>query len=225
MTEIFRAMEVIVKKELSCSAHDLEHVYRVINLCKILTQNERNVNWEILSIAALMHDIARVYEDKDPTGQTDHAILGAQKAADYLQETELSPDTIGAIRHCIESHRYRSGLAPQTIEGKILFDADKLDVIGAIGIARSFALTGQYGEPFYAEVDLEQYIKTNLVGGSPEGRVKDIHQHTANIEFELKLRHIPQRLYTQKAKAIANERIAFMTAFFDRLRQEIHGTS
>ena len=225
MKETFLAMENIVKKELSCSAHDLEHVYRVLNLCNQLAQDESNVNWEVLSIAALMHDIARVREDQDPTGQTDHAILGAQMAEEHLHKADLNPETIAAIRHCIESHRYRSGNAPQTIEGKILFDADKLDVIGAIGIARSYAITGQYGEPFYADVDLESYIRENLVGGKPEGRVKDIHKHAANLEFELKLRHIPQRLYTQKAKAIAKERISFMTAFFKRLQQEIHGAS
>lgn len=212
-----------VHQELSCSAHDLEHVHRVETLALRLAGDRPEIDRDVLRLSALLHDIARVKEDHDLSGQIDHALLGGEMAEAILRELGFDEKTIGQIKHCVVSHRYRGNHVPETPEAKILFDADKLDVIGAIGIVRSYVITGQYGEPIYSDIPLETYIQENLAGGKPDGRVIDIHKHTANLEFELKLRHIPERLFTPEAKQIAKERICFMTEFFSRLKSELAG--
>jgi uncharacterized protein len=223
MHTILPQIRSAVEQELSCSAHNMDHVDRVLRLCQFLSQGDPEVDPDILSAAALLHDIARVKEDQDPTGQTDHAVVGAAMAAALLRRLGVPEAKIAAITHCIESHRYRTANPPRSKEAKILFDADKLDVIGAIGIARSYAITGQYGEAFYSDTPLDEYIRENLIGGIPTGRVKDISKHATNLEFELKLKHIPEKLYTDRAKSLAVHRIAFMKAFFEELKLEIKG--
>lgn len=221
--DIYRIIEERLEQELSCSAHNLEHVRRVYSLCRLLAADQPEVDRDILKMAALLHDIARVKEDEDNSGGTDHAVLGAAMAGEILEPLGVSTARIAAVQHCIAAHRYRNQNKPRTIEARILFDADKLDVIGAIGIARSFVLAGQYHEPIYSGIPLAEYIGSNLVGGVATGRVKDISRHTADLEFALKLKHIPQRLYTEKAKRLAAARVRFMADFFARLEKEIAG--
>jgi uncharacterized protein len=164
-----------------------------------------------------------VKEDEDNSGNIDHAILGASMAENILRDFDYSEENIKNIKHCIAAHRFRSGNEPKTKEAKILFDADKLDVIGVIGIARGFMMAGQYGEKIYSNVPIDEYIKDNLVGGKANGRIKEISKHAPNLEFETKLKHIPQKLYTQKAKEIGRQRLEFMKQFFVRLKNEING--
>ncbi|MGE5578303.1 MAG: HD domain-containing protein, partial [Syntrophothermus sp.] len=149
----FQAIKEAVEKELSCSAHDLDHVMRVYNLCLYLARNEAGVNGagvdvdiEVLKAAALLHDIARVREDRDGSGSIDHAVLGARMAEEILVDMDYPGEKVEQVKHCIRSHRFRGGNEPQTIEAKILFDADKLDAMGAVGVARFFMVAGEYGE-------------------------------------------------------------------------------
>jgi uncharacterized protein len=223
VADIFQKLEAAVVCELACSAHDLEHVKRVYRLCLKLAADLPQIDWDVLRAAALLHDIARVKEDQDPSGTIDHAVLGAKMATELLHSNGFPEPQIAAVVHCIVNHRYRSGRIPESLEAQVLFDADKLDVLGAIGIARSYILTGEYGEPLYSEAPLAEYIQENLVGGVAEGRVKDMAKHTANLEYELKCKMIPERLHTPQAKAMAAQRLAFMDEYFQRLRQEITG--
>ena len=130
MEEKYQKIKEIVEKELSCSAHDMEHVLRVYNLCLHLAENESDVDLDILKTSALLHDIARAKEDKDDSGSIDHAILGAEMAEKILIDFGYSKDKIEAIKHCIIAHRFRSGNEPKTKEAKTLFDDYKLYVIG-----------------------------------------------------------------------------------------------
>jgi len=218
MKQKIEALKEIVRQELSYAAHDLDHVLRVYQLCILLAKEEKDVDMEVLIPAVLLHDIARRQEDEDRTGEIDHAILGAEMAAAILLELDYDTSHIDQIKYCITAHRFRSGLVPETVEAKILFDADKLDVIGAVGIARSFMLAGQHSEKMYSAIPVEEYIKENV---GKNGRIKDVSKHTTNLEFELKLKKIPDRLFTQKAREIAKERIAYMQEFFETLRKEI----
>ncbi len=120
----------IVQEKLTCSAHNLDHVFRVYNLCLLLAKDEKDVDLEVLIPSALLHDIARVEESNDKTGKIDHAILGSIIAEDILKYLEYEEDKIEKIKHCILTHRFRTGNEPNSIEAKILFDSDKLDVIG-----------------------------------------------------------------------------------------------
>ena len=125
----------IIREKLTCSAHNLDHVMRVYNLCLVLAKYEENVDLEVLVPAALLHDIARVEEIGDKTGKIDHAVLGSELAGDILKNMDYDEEKVEKIKHCILAHRYRTGNEPSTIEAKILFDADKLDAIGAVGVA------------------------------------------------------------------------------------------
>jgi len=210
----------IVKEKLTCSAHNLDHVFRVYNLCLLLAKYEKDVDLEILIPSALLHDIARVEESQDKTGEIDHAVLGGVIAEDILRKLEYEEEEIEKIKHCIITHRFRTGNEPNTIEAKILFDSDKLDVIGASGIARTFMLAGQFGQRLIANESLDEYLKCNTV---ENGRLKDVSKHTPFIEYEVKFKKIPDKLYTEKAKEIGKERLKFMDEYFTRLKLEIDG--
>ncbi len=210
----------IVEKELTDSAHNIGHINRVYNMCLKLAKGE-DVDLEVIKISALLHDIARTKEDEDNSGKTDHALLGAEMAEKILKR--FNYNKISEVKHCILSHRYRSNIKPITKEAKILFDADKLDVLGSIGIARAFMFAGRYNERMYSEDPINEYIKNNLEGKKHNGRIKEIKKHTPLLEYELKLKRIPEKLYTKKAKKIAETRLKFMDEFFQRLKSEING--
>lgn len=219
MKNKIKEIEKIVKKELSCSAHNLDHVYRVYNLSLTLAKGIK-VDQEVLKAAVLLHDIARVREDNDNTGKTDHAMLGAEMAEKILLKLSFPSDKIEHIKDCIRTHRYRADNKPKTLEAKILFDADKLDAIGAIGVSRAFVWVGSNQANIYNDIDLKEYIKKNI---DKSGRIKCKNQHSANIEFETKLKYIVKKLYTKKGKEIGKERIKYLKDFFKRLEKEIKG--
>lgn len=209
----------IVKGKLTCSAHNLDHVFRVYNLCLLLSKDEKDVDLEVLIPAALLHDIARVEESEDKTGKIDHAVSGSRMAKIILRDLGYEEDQIDKIRHCIITHRFRTGNEPKTIEAKILFDADKLDALGACGIARTFTLSGQFGQRLISEPD-DNSLASNT---GENGRIKDVSKHTPFDEYEVKFKKIPGKLYTEKAKEIGERRLEFMKEYFDRLSREIQG--
>ena len=212
-------IKMIVEEKMSCSAHNMEHVMRVFDLCGLLASDFDYVDMEVLLVSALLHDIARVEEDSDRSGMTDHSILGANIAGNLLKELKYPEDKIERIKHCIRTHRFRSGNEPVTMEAKILFDADKLDVLGAVGLSRTYMMSGQYGQSL--DFDFENYsLEEN---SNNNGRLKDMSKHSPFIEFECKYRKIPERLHTEKARVIAVERLAFMDNFFKRLKDELRG--
>ena len=210
----------IVQEKLTCSAHNLDHVFRVYKLCLLLAKYEENVDLEVLIPAALLHDIARVEESEDKTGEIDHAVLGSEMAEGILRMLEYEEEKIEKIKHCIRAHRFRTGNEPNTLEAKILFDSDKLDVIGASGIARTFMLAGQFGQSLTIDQSLEDYLNKNTV---ENGRIKDVSKHTPFIEYEIKFKKIPDKLYTKKAKEIGKKRLKFMEEYFNKLKLEIQG--
>lgn len=209
-----------VEEELSCSAHDIDHIFRVYNLGMLIAKDEKQVDMNVLIPSILLHDIARVKEDRDTTGVTDHAVLGSEMADCILTRLGYQKNIIEKIRHCIISHRYRSSSKPKTIEAKILFDADKLDGLGAIGIARSFMMVAQYGSKLYEDISQYKQTENNLIESS---KLNNILKHPPNIEFEIKFKRMPENLYTKKAKEIAEERKKYMESFFERLREEVKG--
>jgi uncharacterized protein len=228
MEEKYGQLKTIVEKEMegASPAHDINHVMRVYNLCLELAECEPNVDLDVLRTAALLHDIARTKEDRQGhvhALDVDHAVLGAEMSDKILRDLGYSEEKIKNIEHCIASHRFRGENLPRTIEAKILADADKLDVLGATGIARSFMIGGECGQKIYSDTPIDDYVKENLVGGKSNGRIINPSKHASNLEFETKFRQIPNKLHTQKAREIARERLEYMKQFFDRLKSEING--
>ena len=119
----------------------------------------------------------------------------------------------------IRTHRYRADAPPQTVEARVLYDADKLDAIGAIGVARAFAMAGQRNSALWAEVS-EEYAQRQRSTGRGDA---ESAEHTPVHEFVFKLSRLQDTLCTATAKAIAAERHRFMVAFFQRLASEVKG--
>ncbi len=222
MQDKFQKIREIVEKELSCSAHDMDHVDRVYNLCLHLAKGEK-VDIDVLRAAVLLHDIAKSREYNDKTGTFDHATEGAKIAGGVLKKLDFPEDKIKHIKDCIISHRYKTDNKPKTLEAKILFDADKLEAVGAIGVVRAYVWIGKNNGRIYYKLDnLDEYIKNNL-GGKINGKVKDRTIHSPQIELETKVKFLVDRLFTKKAKKIGRERVKYFKEFLHRLEKEIKG--
>ena len=222
MEKVFERIRKEAEQAMARTSHAFDHVERVYNMCMHLAEGEQ-VDLDVLKAAAWLHDIARNEEDADSSGETDHALLGGKKAEKILKEVGFPAEKIERVQECIRTHRFRSDRKPESIEAKILFDADKLDALGAVGVARGYVWTGENGAQIYRPcVNIEEYIKENL-GGKKNGIIQDKTKHTAHIEFETKHKHVKDRMFTQKGKAIAEERIAYYKSFLDRMEQEIKG--
>jgi uncharacterized protein len=222
MEKKYRELKKIVEKEFSQdTTHTIDHVMRVYHTAMLIASDHSNVDMDVLKTSVLLHDIARVKEDADNTGNIDHAILGAIMAKEILEKLNYPQDKISKITNCIKTHRYRSGGRPESIEAEILFDADKIDLLGSIGIARTYMIAGEQNQRLYSFTKLDEYVNDNLVDKKPNGRIKDISKHAPNLEFETKIKNIPKKLFTSKAKEIAKERIEFMEEFFIQLKKEI----
>jgi uncharacterized protein len=186
--------------------HDFDHVLRVLALAENLAERE-GADLEIVRTATLLHDVARGWGDRLTT---DHAQAGADFARRLLDGQPS--ERVEAVAHAIAAHRFRGTVSPRTVEARVLHDADKLDAIGAIGVARAFAYGGHEGQRLWAEVppDYAESAATR-------------RQHTPVHEYQMKLSRIRGRLLTESARAIAEDRHAFMVAFFHRLEQEVRG--
>ena len=191
------------------SAHDFDHVLRVFALAERLARAE-GADVEIVRAAVLLHDMARA--DEDATGG-DHAQMAAERARVILLERGATSAQADAIAHAIAAHRFRSSAPPQTLEAQILFDADKLDATGAIGVARAYAVGGALNQRLWSPVAPDAVA-------TREQRNSD---HTPVAEFVVKLSQLRERMYTATARQIAEERHAYMVDFFARLEREVRG--
>lgn len=192
-------------------SHGPDHSERVYQTA-IRMGKAMDADLEILTAAALLHDIGRQEESKSK-GAICHAAHGAIMAVEILRNLDYSEDHIEKICHCIRAHRYRGSEKPQTREAEILFDADKLDSIGAIGIGRAFLFAGQIGACLHnPEID-------------PHETESYSNQDTAYREFQVKMTRVRDALLTPAGQQIAETRHRFMETFFDQLNREIYGTS
>lgn len=194
------------------AVHDFEHVLRVYRTAMKLGEEE-GADLDIIHAAALLHDSRGA--EPGGAGRMEHHITSANFAGEVLQAEGWPQARIKAVRHAIRAHRYRGREdLPETLEARVLFDADKLDVIGAIGAARTIAYSVLAGEPMY-----ERPSRQFLAGG---GEVDGEH-HSSYHEYLFKLRKVKDRLFTASAKRMAEKRHAAMTAFFEQLAAEYEG--
>ena len=190
--------------EDACPSHDWSHVERVYNLALKITRIEK-ADLFIVQLATLLHDIGRKQEMQNP--ELDHAQISTKLAEQILKKYQIEKGIIEQVLHCISSHRFRNNRKPETTEAKILFDADKLDCIGAIGIARAYAWAGKQGIKLYSD--------KNYLGTGYE------KEHSPVTEFLYKLSKVKDQMQTETGKQLAEERHKFTSEYFDRLKQEI----
>ena len=176
-----------------------------------IAKTENNVNYDVLIAACLLHDIGRKEQFENPA--LCHAIVGSEKAYRFLMAHGFEMSYAEQVKQCIKTHRYRKNNLPQSIEAKILFDADKLDVAGAIGIARTLLYKGSISEPLYS-------VMSN---GSVSTGENDITPSFFQ-EYKYKLENLYSNFYTEKATTIAEERQYIAREFYNSLYQEVNSS-
>ncbi|WP_137284232.1 HD domain-containing protein [Halorussus salinisoli] len=188
-------------------AHDWHHVQRVAQLAETLAE-EYDVDDDVLFAAVWLHDVGRAREDRGEIA--DHAEWGAREAGGILSDLGADEETIGAVRHCIRAHRYSNDVEPETPEAEILCDADNLDALGAVGIARIFSYGGELGQPIH-DPDLPPEDDDTDAG---ETQLNHLHK---------KLLSLRDRMYTDAGREVAAERHAYVAEFAERFEREAMG--
>lgn len=195
--------------ENSGGSHDWDHTERVVSLCKHIGKFEK-ADLKILVASAILHDIGRAKEKKS-NWKLDHALISAKMSEPILTKLGFVQEEIDQITYCIRSHRFKGKKIPKTVEAKVLFDSDKLDAIGAIGIGRAFVFSGELGaRVHHPEITMENSLEYS----------KD---DTAYRHFLEKLSKVKDRLFTAEGKNIARGRHEYMEGFFKRLNDEVLG--
>lgn len=195
------------------SVHGFDHILRVYRMAERLAQQE-GADLEVVRLAALLHDADGSHASADIERKA-HQHASAAFARQVLEGEGLPEARIAEVLHAIRSHRFRDeSEQPQSLEAKILFDADKLDAIGAIGVARAIAYSVQAGQTYFDRPS-ERFLRS--------GEKEPGETHSAYHEFLFKLVRLKDRLYTPSARLIAEERHRFMVRFFERLGEEIDG--
>ncbi len=179
-----KLIEEVRKSIPKYGTHGYDHIERVYKMCLHIGQVEK-ADMRILLSAALLHDISRLEEN--------HAKAGAEKAKLILKRSEYTPDEIRKITNDIMTHSYSGKKLPETLEGKILSDSDKLDALGALGVYRTALYSGEHARP-----------------------IDDFIAH-----FKEKLFKLEDLLFTNEAKKIARNRTEYMRRFFKRFNREL----
>ncbi len=211
MTEqdLWQTFEGVVKAKLANApgCHDYAHTLRVLHNAELLLQTEPEADSSVVRTAALFHDFARP-EELASNGKEDHAQLGAELVRQELEKLNCDQAFADHVTACIRTHRYRGKFIPETLEAKIVYDADKLDSTGAFGIARAFHFAGRIGACLHNTA--EEAINSGAYGKND----------SAYREYLVKLRYLPEKMLTASGKERAKERAAFMDEFFLRLNNE-----
>ena len=189
------------------AAHDIAHIERVVkNARNILL--EESADKEIVIAAAWLHDCVSL--PKDHPERKKASTLAAQKAAEFLLTTSFPKNKVPAVAHAIEAHSYSGERSPETIEAKIVQDADRMDAVGAIGIARCFAVGGALNRAIYSPSD-----------PFAESREPDDSKWTLD-HFYQKLFRLPDLMHTRTARKIVGKRVEFMKDYLRELSGEIN---
>jgi uncharacterized protein len=201
------------------AAHDFDHVLRVVHLAEKIGRAE-GADATVVRVAALLHDVPTpdALEPGAAPGATHrptHHLRAAEFAQQFLLGRGMPPAQVENVVHCIQAHRFRDqSVQPRTLEARCLYDADKLDSLGAIGVGRAFAYAGAHGARLWTEPGRA------LV---PDGARPDGADYTPVHEYVYKLQRILATLHTETARRIGVERHDFMARFFERLDAEARG--
>lgn len=208
----YQRIEACMLDCLQDTAHDKDHVYRVLYNAMAIAQEEHGADMEILIAACLLHDIGRPEQIADP--RLCHAEVGAEKAFAFLLGMGWEEARAEHVRQCILSHRFRKSNPPQSIEARILYDADKLDVTGAIGAARTLAYNGAVGQPIYTTA-----ADGSILDGSGDESGSYFHEH------RWKLVKVYDRFLTDAGARIAAERKQAADDFYRSVLREVRDSA
>lgn len=204
--ELFDQSTTYMNSLMRDSVYDIAHVGRVLGFALQIAQ-QHPCNMDVLIFSCVLHDIARPQESENP--KLCHAKVGSQMAYDFLTQLGVDAAICQQVKACIASHRYKGGDMPNSIEAKILFDADKLDLTGSMGCTRAIQFGTQIGQPVY---------RLDSSGRSVASR-RD--ENTLMNEYIRKLCHLQDMFFTETASRMAFQNQHTMDTFFNSLLQEI----
>ena len=205
--DVLGSLQNEIKSKLSNdSAHDFDHIMRVYKNAQKISKKEK-ANTKLVLSAVLLHDIVS-YPKSDKRSKLS-SIKSAEESKKILKKYNFSLDEIQVISDAIRDHSFSQNKTPQTIEGKILQDADRLDAIGAIGIARVFAVSGSEKRPFYSQNDPFCQKRT------PDD------QRWALDHFYKKLLRLESMMNTKSGKIEAKKRTKVLKDFLSQLKKEL----
>lgn len=193
-------------------SHDLGHFERVWKAAQYINEAEGGPADELVLLAgAYFHDLVAL--PKDDPERSRSSLLSAEKTAALLGSDfpEFPVEKIPGVFHAIHAHSFSAGVVPETVEAKILQDADRMEALGAIGIARVFYTAGQLGGRLFDPAD-----------PMAVGRELDDRRYALD-HFEVKLFRLPTTMNTASGKALAERQAGWMRGFVEKLRQEIGG--
>lgn len=190
------------------SAHDLAHIRRVWANCQHIAKGENApVDLDLLHAAAIFHDLVNL--PKDAPNRAEASRLSAEAAAPLARACGFPEAKIAALKHAITAHSFSANMHPKTLEAKILQDADRLDALGAIGLARMLMVSGALARPLYDSTD-------------PLAQNRDPDDTAFVLDhFQTKLFTLADTMQTVTARQIAEERTQYMRSFLTRLQSEI----
>jgi uncharacterized protein len=203
-------IQKVLEKEIApyfdkTGAHDITHTKRVLSIGVQIAKGEKNADMAVVKAACILHDVARKKED---TGKCkDHAEEGAKIAVKILKKTNFPAKKIPKVEYAIRVHRKSAGIKPKTIEAKILQDADRIDIFGAIGIARTFA-----------------HLAQKMLIHSDKSRKLTYYEDTNTDSILEFLRSLlfatPKKFNTKTGWKIVKERLEFIKAFIKQFEKE-----
>lgn len=190
----------------SDGAHDLSHIERVVACAEKLARRE-GADLDIVLPAAWLHDVVLI--DKRDPRRKQASTLSADKAIELLRDAGYPEALLPAIHHAIASHSWSAGIATETLEAKVVQDADRLDALGAIGLSRCLMLGGQWGRDLYHVED-------------PMAQDRELDDNLYNFDHLFtKLQHLPGQLGTDAGREEGQRRWAWMQGYVDQLMEEL----
>lgn len=199
------------ERQLSSGAcHDFSHVERVYRLAERIGRAEE-ADLFILRAAALLHDIGRGLEPRRGPEPDRHEELSAELARPFLEGLGLPEQRVEAIVDAILQHRHRRGREPESLEARCLFDADKLDSLGAVGVARAYLWLGEHGRSVY-------YPRESWIDVDPSNNETAVDSFQR--EWHIKLGKLKAGMYTAEGRRLAEERHERMARILDEIEEE-----
>ncbi len=198
--------QFLIEQMTDDAAHDLSHIRRVVHNAVQFAEVE-GAALEVVVPAAWLHDCVVVPKDSPLRSQASR--MAAETAVTFLQSQSYPEQHLPTIAHAIAAHSFSAQISPQTIEAKVVQDADRLDAVGAVGIARAFIIGGQLGRPIYDEAD-------------PFCQEREPDDFTATVDhFYTKLFKLVDTMQTDAGRREAQVRTQFMRDFLAQLGREL----
>lgn len=201
-----RARIAVLWQGAADGAHDLGHLDRVWRNARLIAMDEPGADADVLAAAAYFHDAVNL--PKDSPDRARASVLSAELAVRELGAMGFEAARLGAVHHAIAAHSFSAGIAPETVEARILQDADRLEALGAIGIARMFLVAGQMGGGMFDPAD-------------PMALHRPLDDRRFALDhLEVKLFRVAQTMQTGSGRRMAAERAEWMASFRTRLLAE-----